>query len=113
MLARSETPRASHANGNTERITGKNFNVTTGATVADIVQDEATKTHASLGDPEGEHTIQHELLRAVLEMYPYSTKSEGSTHNVAVQKDLVEGVADWGWRLDQKEDKRNRALTRC
>jgi hypothetical protein len=113
MLARSETPRASHANVDTERITGKNLNVTISATVADVVHNEATKTHASLGDPEGEHTVQHKLLRAALEMHPYSAKSESSTHNVAVQKDLIEGVADWGWRLDQEEDKRDRTLTEC
>jgi hypothetical protein len=35
------------------------------------------------------------LLVTPIEMHPYSAKRERSTNNVAVQENLIEGVADW------------------
>jgi hypothetical protein len=99
MLARTESPWASHANSNAHGIAREDFNLTASATVSKVVDEETSKAHASLCNPEGEDTIQHKLLWAFFEMDPYSAKSDGSTDNVAVQEHLVEGVANWGRRL--------------
>jgi hypothetical protein len=100
VLAWAEPPWAGHANRNAHSITGKDFNLTARATVSNIVDEETSKAHASLPNPEGKDTVQHKLLWALLEMHPDSAESDGCTDNVAVQKHLVERVADWGWRLD-------------
>lgn len=44
-------------------------------------------------------------------MDPYSTESKRGTDDVAVQENLVEGVANRGWRLDEEEGEGNSALT--
>ena len=48
VLARAECPRASHADGNTKRITREDLDLGLGTTVANIALDEAEKTPGAL-----------------------------------------------------------------
>jgi len=43
-------------------------------------------------------------------MNPYGSERKGSADDVTVQKDLIKGVANWRWRLNQKEYECNGSL---
>jgi hypothetical protein len=112
VLAWAEGPRASHANRNAHSIAREDFDLTTGTAVSNVVDEETPEAHASLSNPKGKDTVQHELLWAFLEMHPDSAKSDGSTDDVTVQEHLIERVTDWGWRLEQEKCECNGALER-
>lgn len=110
VLAGAEPPWASHADGHTKGVSGENLDIATGTTVSDVARDKADESPGSLHDPEREYAVEHELLRALLEVDPYRAERDGSTDNVAVQENLVEGVTHWGWRLNQEEDECDSSL---
>lgn len=110
VLARAEGPWARHANSDTESIARKYFDVASGTAISNVAHDKAHESPDTLHDPEGKHSIEHKLLRALLKMNPHGAEGNGGTDDVAVKEDLVERVTDGGWRLDQKEDECNGSL---
>ena len=103
MLAWSEGPWAGHADSYAERITREDFDISAGSALANVANKKANEAEGALKRPDGHNAVQHELLGTRLEMDPYGAKSDSRTCNVAVQKDLIEGVADWRWGLDQEK----------
>jgi hypothetical protein len=110
VLSRTESPWAGHADSDAKSVTRKDLDIGLGTALTDIVHNDASKANESLHSPESDYTVEHELLRALVQVNPDCAQSKRGTNNVAVQENLVEGVADRRWRLDQKEDKCNSAL---
>ena len=110
MLSRAEAPWAGHLDGDTEGVTRESLNLSRGAAVAHIVDNETGKTHEALSSPDSNNTVQHKLLGALLQVNPYSTEGKRGTNDVAVQEDLVERVTDGGGRLKEEEGKCNGTL---
>jgi len=110
VLTGAETPGAGHLDGNAKSVARKDLNIGRRATITDIVDEKAGKTQETLSSPDGNDTVQHELLGALLQVNPDGAEGKRSTDDVAVQKDLVERVADWRGRLKEEEGECNGAL---
>jgi hypothetical protein len=110
VLTRAECPWASHADSDAKSVTREDFDISLGTALADVAHDDASETEESLSSPDCDYTIQHELLGTLVQVNPDGAQSKRSTDNVTVQEDLVEGVTDRRWRLDQKEDECDSAL---
>jgi hypothetical protein len=110
VLTGAEAPRAGHLDGNAKSIAREDLDIGRRATIANVVDEKTGKSQEALNSPDGNDTVQHELLGALLQVDPDGAKGKRSTDDMAMQKDLVERVADGRGRLKEEEGKCNGAL---
>jgi len=74
VLTRLESPWAGHAHCYAKSVARQDFDISLGATAADVAHNEADETESALHSPKSNNAKKHHLCFTTLEMYPESSK---------------------------------------